>query len=378
MGVVLATLSQEQELLVLTARDLLERRAPLDSLSEREGRPDGHDRGLWEEMAGLGWAGLLVAESHSGVDGDHASLALLAEEMGRVLLPSPFVATAGAARALEALATGPASERLAELATGESIPVLAIGEGTWSGDPETIYSNGRVSGQKRFVEAACAADFLLVTARTESGDVRLVEVDVRHDGVHVHPTSAMAGGMWGEIQFHDAPGRDLGDAFAAVESGVTTAAVAESAWCAGALDRLLWETVKYVKERRQFGVPIGSFQAIQHSLADCSIAAAESISLARCAASAVDNEDIAGRRLASTAFLHASRSFVMGARRCHQAWGGIGFSLDAPVHHFSRRAKVAQHSWGGPTYHLEIIVEALRTKPLLRDRYLQPLSRTTS
>jgi alkylation response protein AidB-like acyl-CoA dehydrogenase len=363
---------EEYHLLVQAAHDLLSRRAPLETLSEREASHDGHDRALWREMADLGWTGLLIEDVHGGVNGNHASLGLLSEEMGRVLLPSPFLAAAAAARALGVIGSDLAAEQLQGLAEGTSISVLAVGEGDWTALPETVFVNGRVTGRKRFIDGACDADTLLVTAQNGNGSIRLVRVDVGDDGVSVTPTMAMVRGIWGDAEFRDVQGVDLGDANAAVTSAVATAAVAVSAWCAGAIDQLLWDTVRYVSERRQFGVPIGSFQSVQHSLVDCSIAAAESLTLARHAATLLDAADMSYRRLTSTAFVHATRSFVSGTRRCHQAWGGMGFSTDALVHHFSRRAKMVQHSWGGPSYHLEIVAEEIENAPLLRDRYFPP------
>jgi alkylation response protein AidB-like acyl-CoA dehydrogenase len=179
----------------------------------------------------------------------------------------------------------------------------------------------------------------------------------------------MAGTFWSHVHFDGAGATPLGGGRAAIEHALTRVAVMQAGWCAGAAAQLLSDTVPYVSQRKQFGVPIGSFQAVQHRLADCDIAVAEAETLARLAATQLDGGSATARRMASTAFVRAADAFVSVARSCHQVWGGIGFCTEADVHLFSRRAKAAQHLWGGPAYHLDVIAEELRHAPLVRDRY---------
>ncbi|MGH8195320.1 MAG: acyl-CoA dehydrogenase family protein, partial [Woeseiaceae bacterium] len=185
----------------------------------------------------------------------------------------------------------------------------------------------------------------------------------------------MAGAQFAEAAFEDAPGEPLVSGWNAIEAALCRVAAMQAAWCAGAAARLLQDTVTYVSERHQFGVPIGSFQAVQHRLADCDIEVAEAEALARNAAELLGDDAPQARRLASTAFVRAGEAFVAVSRSCHQVWGGMGYCTEANVHLFSRRAKVAQMSWGGPEYHLDVIAEELRAIPLLRDRYATALHR---
>jgi len=206
----------------------------------------------------------------------------------------------------------------------------------------------------------------------------LVCVDADAKGVRTDPQAAMVDGIWSVVTLDAVPGTPIARDWTAVDAGLTRAAMLTAAWCGGAAQRLLDDTVEYVTNRVQFGVPIGSFQAVQHSLATCDIIAAEARTLAQRAADALTRGTAESRRLASTAFVRATRGLLEVSRRCHQAWGGMGYTTEAHVHHFSRRAKMVQHSWGGAEYHTQTIARELKNAPLLRDRYVAALTRRTA
>lgn len=368
-------LLDHQEILSKTARSWLEQRTPLETLTDREQEPERHDAALWSEMADLGWLGLTLPHELGGAEGQIADLEVLCEELGRVLLPPPFLAVSvAAAAALERVSSPFARELLTELSAGRLRPVLAAtdGEGRWHPEQGVTLEGDGVSGSRSFVEGAALADLLLVPARDSRGELCLVAVERSAPGVEVTPLPSMAGAPWAAISLRDARGKRLGPANAAVDHALRRVAVMQAAWCAGAARRLIEMTVDYVSARRQFGVPLGSFQAVQHGMADCAIAAAQSETMARRAARSLDAGSADGPRLASTAFVRATSGFVEVARRCHQYWGGLGVSLEMHVHHFSRRAKCAQQSWGGTDHHLERIARELETLPLVRDRYVEP------
>jgi alkylation response protein AidB-like acyl-CoA dehydrogenase len=281
-----------------------------------------------------------------------------------------------AAALLEHEGSAASRDLLAELVAGNALPVLAVSDpnGRWLSDADSVTWDGaRLRGRKAFVEAASIADRFIVTARGADRRTRLVLVAADAEGVQIRPQWSIAGAHWAEVTFEDCAGEALDGGWESVDFAATRIATMQAAWCAGAARRLLEDTVAYVSQRMQFGVPIGSFQAVQHSLADCAIAATESESMARRAAAAIDGRASYARLIAAMAFVRASDGFVEVARRCHQAWGGLGFSTEMHVHHFSRRAKAAQLSWGGTDRHLEVIAEELHTVPLLRDRYAAAL-----
>lgn len=372
-------LSESQQIFSKTARDFLQQRTPLGALSEREAQPAVHDAALWKEIAELGWLGVAAPESAGGAAADLADLGLLCEELGRILCPAPFLAVAvAAAAALERAGNAESRDLLKQLVAGEARPVLAASDprGRWIADSDAVSWDGaRLRGRRAFVEGAPAADQFLVAALDSDRQPRLVRVGAGAPGVRVRPQASIAGAHWAEVVFDDAAGHPLEAGWEAVDFALTRTAAMQAAWCAGAARQLLEDTVAYVSERHQFGVPIGSFQAVQHSLADCSIAAAESESMARRASAALDAEAGYARLLASMAFVRASDGFLEVARRCHQAWGGLGFSTEMHVHHYSRRAKAAQLSWGGTECHLERVAEELRGLPLVRDRYAAALAK---
>ncbi|MGH2725850.1 MAG: acyl-CoA dehydrogenase family protein [Actinomycetota bacterium] len=372
-------LSEEQEILRKSARDFLTQRCPLDALPETEFDAAAFDAGLWKEMASLAWLGLALPEGMGGSGGSDVELELLCEELGRSLCPAPFLPIAVAARtALEHAGSSRARELISALAAGTSRPVLAVpdGAGRWGPEDTGVRLEGSsVTGRKGFVEAGTLADGLLVTATGPDGACTLVLVDPRAPGTTVSPLTMMSGAQFAEVTFDRVHAEPLDAGWDAIDAAVVRTSVMHAAWCAGAAARLLEDTVVYVSGRHQFGVPLGSFQAVQHRLADCDIATAEAATLARQAGELLAQDSSAARRMSSTAFVRATDAFVTVARSCHQVWGGIGFCTEAHVHLFSRRAKVAQHSWGGTAHHLDVVADEVRRLPLLRDRYEDALMR---
>ena len=367
-------LAEHQEILAKTARSWLEKNLPLDTLTEREREPARHDDACWRRMADLGWLGLCLPHELGGAGGQLSDLEVLSEELGRVLLPPPFLAVFAAVALLEQCDSADGKTLLAEIAAGSRRPVLAVtdDEGRWSPERGVTLRGDRVTGTRSFVEGAALADLLLVAARDEQGEIRVVAVDPADRGVTVTPQPSMAGAPWATVSLDGVVGRLLEVDADALDAALDRVAVMHAAWCAGGARRLLELTVDYVSTRRQFGVPLGSFQAVQHGLADCAIAAVECETMARRAARALEAGSSHARRLASLAFVQGTTGFVRVARRCHQYWGGIGVSLEMHVHHFSRRAKCAEQCWGGVELHLERIAREIETLPLVRDRYAEP------
>jgi alkylation response protein AidB-like acyl-CoA dehydrogenase len=371
------SLSDEQDILRKSARDFLARRYPLASLAVDEFRPGAFDHATWLELSEMGWLGITLPERLGGGGGSLVDLAVICEEFGRALAPAPFLPIAVAAVAtLERIPSRRADALLTQIATGQARPVLAVAgkSGQWRASAnDVLFADGRLNGTKRFVEAGHLADSFITTAVSSDDTIHVLLVDADCLGVTVRALPMMSGAQFAEVEFEDAPAESLLSGWNPIDAALCRVAAMQAAWCAGAATRLLQDTVAYVSERHQFGVPIGSFQAVQHRLADCDIAVTEAESLARYAAELLNDDAPEARRLASTAFVRAADAFVEVSRSCHQVWGGMGFCTEADVHLFSRRAKVAQMNWGGPDYHLEVIAEELHGMPLLRDRYATAL-----
>ena len=372
-------LTQEQQQLADSARSFLARTAPLEDIAKAEDPAAADPLGLWSRCAELGWTGLLVPSAFGGAGASLTDAAVVADALGHALAPTPFVAVMAAVAALcAAPASSPAPEILERTAIGTAQPVLALTghDGRWDPDqPAVRSSDGLLDGVLDFVSSGTGEGPLLVPA-TIGADLRLIALEPDQDGVVVDPRRLMGGTGSARITLERAVGADLGPARGAVERGHQVAAVLHGAWCAAASRRLLDDTVAYVSERHQFGVPIGSFQSVQHRLADAAVINAEATSLVWVAAAAHDTGASDARRSASTAFLRSTEAFVQTARAAHQVWGGMGYSTEVHVHLFSRRAKVARHEWGGPGVHLDLVAEELAAAPLLLERYLPRLGRS--
>ena len=344
------TLTAEQRLLVDSARATLARRCPPSHVRAMETDPQGYDRELWREMARLGWTGLLVGPDA----GTLVEAALLLEQMGRVLLPSPFLTSCVLAPLL-LRAVGDRSW-LPGIASGEVVATMALVEPGWRDEwaaPALSVADGRLSGRKHFVPFAAAADVLLVVTRGPA----LVAVE-RTDAVHCRRQETLGGDHQYEVELTAAPGTLLGALGPALETARLQATIAALAYAVGAADRALEITVEYAKTRVQFGRPIGSFQAVAHRCADMRsdidalrwlvYQAAWTLAVGRPADLAVGAAKAYGNAALRQIFMHA-----------HQVHGAIGFSTEHDLHLFTRRAKAIELGWGSAASHRERVARAM-------------------
>jgi alkylation response protein AidB-like acyl-CoA dehydrogenase len=344
-------LTAEQRMLVESARATLARACSTDQVRAMEADARGYDPDLWREMARLGWTGMLVPEDAGGSGQTFLEAVLLLEEMGRVLLPSPFLGSCVLAPLLLA-----DRQRLPDIAAGTVVPTIALVEPGWRdewGTPALQSDDGVLTGTKLFVPFAATADLLLVVARGAT----LVAVE-RRDGVTCRRQETLGGDHQYEVTFAGARGDVLGSVASLLEAARLHAAVGTLAYAVGAAERALEITVDYAKTRVQFGRPIGSFQAVAHRCADMrsdidavrylvyqaawSLAAGRSSELEVGAAKAYGNEAL--RRI----FMHA-----------HQVHGAIGFSTEHDLQLFTRRAKAMELSWGAAASHRERVARAM-------------------
>ncbi len=322
----------------------------------------------WKLLTDMGLPGLSLPEHNGGSGGSYTDVAIVAGELGRVLCPDPVMAVWDATAVLVGCGADPGF--LAEVAGGVARPVLAVadGDGRWLGsDSPVALTNARVFGRATYVESADAATHFVVTAATPAG-VELLLVKADPQTVRIAPMDAMVSRWWWSVQFDGAAATRLDAGRNEANDAARSAWARLAAWSGGAAYRLLEDTVDYANKRVQFGVPIGSFQAVQHNLASAAIAAAEVRNLALSAASALDAADTHVALLASAAVVRAGDGFVDVARRCHQAWGGIGFCTESPVHLYSRRAKLVQQAKGGRPQHLQTFMEELAKSGTIRRR----------
>jgi alkylation response protein AidB-like acyl-CoA dehydrogenase len=365
-------LSEEQELLQQTARNFVSESAPVSALRALRDADDpaGFSRELWKEMAELGWPGILLPEELGGAGLGYAELGVVQEELGRTLAASPLFATAllGGNAVLLAGSDAQKKEILPALARGERLLALAYQE-TPRHDPfavstraEPVRDGFRLHGEKRFVLDGHVADQIIVVARVSGGPrdrdgLALFVVDGDARGLARTRTRMVDSRNAALLRLDGVEvdrGRALGQPGGAadvLEAVFDRAAIALSAEMLGGAQRVFDDTLAYLRERKQFGVPIGSFQALKHRAAAlfCEVELARSIVLE--ALRAVDSGSPEVPRLACVCKARLSDAYVHAANEGVQMHGGIGMTDEHDVGLFLKRAKATALLLGDSAYH---------------------------
>jgi alkylation response protein AidB-like acyl-CoA dehydrogenase len=367
--------TEEQQMLRDTVRGLCGQHAPIAVVRAMEDHPTGYPEGFWKQLGALGLIGLTLPERHGGAGQSVLEGAIVYEELGRALAPSPhFVSSVLCGGALALGGSGAQTEEwLPKIASGEAIltpawlePKGGYGPGgvrlTATADGEAY----RLNGAKRHVLFAKAATSLLVLARTgeSTGDVDLFLVDSTSPGVEMTQQFSMASDAQYAITFTDVrvpQSARVGKAKSGwaiwnevMHDGITLLA----AQAIGGAERALEMTVQYAKDREQFDKPLGAFQAIAHYLADAVTVVDGGKTLvhqaawARAQGKPVD-------RLAPMAKLFACQAFRDVTAVALQVHGGIGFTVEYDIQLYFRRAKQLQLSWWDSRYLEELVAGAV-------------------
>jgi alkylation response protein AidB-like acyl-CoA dehydrogenase len=368
--------TEEQRLIRDSARALLSGRAGSAQLRAALSEPGGYDRELWRTMVELGWTGLALPEDCGGAGLGWVELCILQEEQGRLLVPSPFFVTSALAAPLIAASASEAQRRalLTRIARGEVRIACAL-SGTDGRPPpegigvslETRAGGFSLSGVSDFVIHGDAADLLLVLARTPQAQsaeaISVVVIPVGSPGVTIHPhvmldlTRPMARVELNGVTVE--PQQILGEAGAAgtaVAEALDRARIALASEALGGAERVLEMTTAYVKERMQFGRPIGSFQAIKHRLADMMIEVEAAKSAAWYAACVADERPEELSEAAAIAKSYCCDAFFDCAANAIQLHGGIGFTWEHDVHLYLKRARATATLLGSPAWQRERLV----------------------
>jgi alkylation response protein AidB-like acyl-CoA dehydrogenase len=360
--------SEEQEMLRASARSLLEKECPSTVVRRLMDDERGYDPGLWKQMAELGWTGLVLPEDFGGGGLTYVDLVVILEEMGRVLLPSPFIWTVMFAEALKR-AGSPAQKKelLPRIASGELVSTLAYMEPSGRWDAEGIAmraepqgSGFRLEGRKLYVPDAHVAGQFLVAARTgEAGEkgITLFVVDAKHQGLAVTPLKTMDQTCkLSEVTFTgvqvepEAVVGRVNEGWPLLSQVLDRAKVMLAAEMMGAAQKVLETTTEYAKIRVQFGRPIGSFQAVQHKCANMLLDVESAKSVVYYAAWAVTNEIPEAPLAAATAKAAASDAFRRTANEGIQVHGGIGFTWEHDMHLYFKRAKSSEFTFGDASF----------------------------
>jgi alkylation response protein AidB-like acyl-CoA dehydrogenase len=365
-------LDSDATLLRDTALEFFKERAPVEALRKLrdDNDPSGFSRPLWRDMAGLGWAGFLVDEHYGGSAFGCLGLGLVMEAAGRTLAATPLLSTAliGASALALAGSVQQKSAHLPALVAGERLTALALEEGAHHAPfrvAATARRSGksfRLEGEKRFVLDGHVADLLIVVARTAgSGEERqgltLFLVPADTPGIERRRTSMVDSRNAAVLRLDGVTvGEDavLGEVDAGaelLERILDRARAGLAAEMLGSAGEAFERTIQYLKDRKQFGVRIGSFQALKHRAAQmfCEIELVRSAVVA--ALTALDEGTKNARGLASLAKAKAGDAFFLVSNEGVQMHAGIGMTDEHEIGFFLKRARVAQASFGDSAFH---------------------------
>jgi len=364
------TLTEDQELIQATARELLESRHLIANARVMEDDPTGYSAELWKEMVELGWMGLALPESYGGVGAGFLETCLLVEELGRFAVPSPFLATVVCC-GLPIARFGTEDQKAAWLGGIARGRVMSYAGGRWDSSGADLIATETgdgfsLDGTALFVPYAHAADTLLVVARPSgtahrpgSGDpdaLVVLLVDTASPGISREPLDVIGAARQHRVDFADVtvPGdRLLGGpegGRAVAEAIIAYGTAATCAEMVGGAQQVLDTTVSYATEREQFGKPIGSFQAIQHHCADMAIDVLSSRFITYEAIWRL-SEGLAAAPEVSMAKAWVSEAYQRVCALGHQVHGAIGFTREHDLHFYFRHAMASALTFGDGDFH---------------------------
>lgn len=367
-------LDEPQEMLRSAARGFLSAECDKSVVRKLEASDSGHSPELWRKMAGLGWTGLVVPQEYGGSGASLLELAVLFEEIGRAAFAGPLFATAlGTLVLLEGGSEEQKRRLLPRVASGDLVLTVATAELEVSNEPRFVSLRGerrgdgdwRLRGTKLFVPYAAVAGEILVAARTagESGDaagITLFLVDGANPGVRRTPLATIAPDKQYRVDLDDVrvePGRIVAGAGAGLpvlEAALERAAAVRCAELLGGAEHELEVTAAYTRGRVQFDRPLGTFQAVQHRLADMFTDVQGARWTTYQAVSRLSRGLPASRELAiARAFVgDAAQRVAFGAQQLH---GGVGVDMANDLHFYYRRAKALELELGAAPLHLKAL-----------------------
>ena len=367
-------LNEEQQSLKDIAREFLQKNAPVTHFREiRDTKNElGYDEVLWKEMVDLGWSGILIPEEYGGFDFGMVGMGSIFEEMGKTLTPSPLFSTGVLGASLISLGGNNSQKQslLPKIVDGSLTTALALEEGNrhspYSINTKAVKDgdNFKISGEKTFVIDGHTAGLLIVAARTDgsiddSSGISLFLVDPNSKGIEITKTSMVDSRNAASIQFKDAivsSSEILGEqnnGAGILEEVLDRAQIAISAEMLGNASQAFDITLEYLKERKQFGAVIGTFQALQHRAAEMysELELTKSSVIAAC--NAVDENANDLKRMASLAKFKAGETNYLVTNEAVQMHGGVGVTDEYDVGLYMKRARVTEQIFGNSEYHLD-------------------------
>ena len=367
-----------QQMLKTSAQEFLTRECPTTLVREMEEDQRGYSDELWRQMASLGWAGVPFPEVYGGTGGDFLDLAVLLEEIGRALAPSPYFSTVvlGGLTILDAGSDAQKNDLLSRVCDGSGLMTLAVTEASATYDAwgiettATADGNGyALNGTKLFVPDAHVADVIIVAARTQQdGDpaegITLFLVPARMEGLEISPINTIGSERQFEVALRSvrlpasAVLGEVNGGWPIAERAIQRAVTGHCVTMLGGATAVLDMTVEYVKQRTQFGRPVGSFQAVQHHCAQMATDVEGCRGVAYQAAWMLA-EGLPAQREISIAKAWISQAYRRVCATAHQCHGAIGFTKEHDLQLYTRRAKVQELSYGDTNYHKELAMASI-------------------
>ncbi len=366
--------NEEQQYLKDTAKDFVQKNAPINHFRELRDSEDetGYSKELWKQMAELGWAGILISEEYGGSDFGMVGMGGILEETGRCLVPSPLFATALLGASLIGLG-GKADQKkdlLPKIAKGELTTAFALEEGSRHTPyriSTTAEKKGKdfvLNGKKTFVLDGHSADLIVLAARTSGGiedqsGISLFLIDPNSTGLQRKRTHMVDSRNASEIHLKGVKVSEtklLGEldaGFSIIEEVLERGQIGISAEMLGNTLEAFDITLEYLKERKQFGAVIGSFQALQHRAAVMFAEIELTKSSVMGALNAVDENSNDRSRFASLAKFKAGETLHLVSSEAVQMHGGVGVTDEFDIGFFLKRSRVAEQIFGSSDYHLD-------------------------
>jgi len=332
---------------------------------------EGFSKEIWQQFAELGVIGALFSEADGGFGGAGFDVAVVFEELGRGLVVEPLLGAVMAGEAISVAGNDAQKARLGEIMSGATVAAFAHDE------PESHYELSRVQtraersgdgwvldGVKAVVQQGEQASLFVISARTSGGiddeaGISLFLVPANTQGLKVRGCPAIDGGRVAELTFDNvklSPDALLGaegEGFDALECAIGRGVLALCAEALGAMESARNATLEYLRTRRQFGVFIGSFQALQHRMADLLLEIEQARSAVINAAAAMDADRVTRERALSAAKFSIGRIGTLVAQESIQMHGGIGMTWELPLAHFAKRLVMIDHQLGDEDHHLQ-------------------------
>lgn len=355
--------SEDRQMLADSLGRYLQQRYPIETRHRISASDAGWSAEHWAALAELGVIGALFAEEAGGFGGSGFDIGVVFEQIGKALVVEPFLGALMAGRILAK--AGGQEELLASMIGGETLIAFAQEEPQSRYDLADVTTRAvragegwTLTGAKAVVPQLESAGRILVSARVEGGQsdtqgIGLFLIDAEASGIAVRGYPMIDGGRGGELILTAAPAMLVAaDGHALIEDAIAAGIVALSWEAVGVMDMLKAQTLDYLRTRKQFGVPIGKFQALQHRMATVALEIEQARSAAINAAAALDASRVERERAVSAAKFTIGRVGTLAAEEAIQLHGGIGMTWELPLSHYAKRLTLIGHQLGDEDHHL--------------------------